>query len=643
MPKSASRDAKSLGISSIEQRHQLLSQTRHYYAKKQSDIGIKEPAPPVTKPAVAEPFVYRSPPPDSVRLVGEAAADRRVAIKYVFQAVLQSPPKEAWLELETIPYIMRVLGMPKGSFGTVCKVLEKLLVDPKANVGREKAGKGRRALIEDGTEQANFVYRTLEAGNTIGMTTILLNNVFRRRHNLGNISYSAVRRYVEHSPYIVHSRRKIRKSGKEDALTLWARARTAFAAQLQEQLELGLLTEAERDARMSEFPAIYLDGIAWWDEHHKKIILGHTSVNEFRIYRNDAGVAALPSEGGKLAKLSPQVSVKYAGEARMLFGVAMVKGADGKTTGEKAAPFGYTGCQIVGIPAFEKAKAAEMARVRTLKRQAFDYEVKYGKGTEALSEALRMKLRTLKIICITELIDHVISESTRLYAGTERASTFWIFHDGLTAWWEPAAQAYIASKGFKDRQLRCIGSTNADNRYAGKLPGDSPEICRALDSFGFAHLAYSVRIHTALTSILAPEDPGRFSMGTPDQVESTLRRCWDVAPSSEQIIADIQGFPRVLQKIIDAKGCVVPDECLRSGRRERRADDAGDLTSRKRVRQRVATFTDVALHRSCYPILDLMAGDDFTAIADVVDAAGDDDFDDRASASSAFEQEVEEA
>ena len=87
-----------------------------------------------------------------------------------------------------------------------------------------------------------------------------------------------------------------------------------------------------------------------------------------------------------------------------------------------------------------------------------------------------------KIICVKELIDHVIAESTRMYAGTKFANTFSIFHDGLTAWWEPEAQAYIKKLNFQHRQLRSLPPTNAGTRYAFKLPGNSPEICRGLDS-----------------------------------------------------------------------------------------------------------------------------------------------------------------
>jgi hypothetical protein len=65
-------------------------------------------------------------------------------------------------------------------------------------------------------------------------------------------------------------------------------------------------------------------------------------------------------------------------------------------------------------------------------------------------------------------------------------------------------------------------------------------------------------------------------MGTPDQVLSTMFRCWEVEPTSESLVKYIEKFPFVPDKIIEKQGCVVPDEFLRTGRRARRADDKDD-------------------------------------------------------------------
>ena len=68
------------------------------------------------------------------------------------------------------------------------------------------------------------------------------------------------------------------------------------------------------------------------------------------------------------------------------------------------------------------------------------------------------------ICCVTELMDHVIEESIKIYADTDQRDTFLIFHDGLSAWWEGEAQTYLAEQGFAHRQLRALGDTYARTR-----------------------------------------------------------------------------------------------------------------------------------------------------------------------------------
>ena len=50
-----------------------------------------------------------------------------------------------------------------------------------------------------------------------------------------------------------------------------------------------------------------------------------------------------------------------------------------------------------------------------------------------------------------------------------------------------------------------------------------------------------------------------------------LAKTWvKCAPTSEFFVQDVMHMGEVLDKFIEAKGCVVPDEFLRSGRRARR-------------------------------------------------------------------------
>ena len=159
------------------------------------------------------------------------------------------------------------------------------------------------------------------------------------------------------------------------------------------------------------------------------------------------------------------------------------------------------------------------------------------------------------------------------------------------------------------RQIMCIGPTNADNRYHYKVVGDSPEFCRALDSHGFADLVICMAYHCSLSSVYPVDDPRRFHMGTPAQVWSTMTRCWQVEPTSDRIVEDIRALPEVLERIIAAKGCVVQDQFLRSGRRARRADDKGDCKNKPVSKQRISTLRARPLHPDCQEAFAMLTGD----------------------------------
>lgn len=154
---------------------------------------------------------------------------------------------------------------------------------------------------------------------------------------------------------------------------------------------------------------------------------------------------------------------------------------------------------------------------------------------------------TGKLMPITLLMEHAVAQATELYKDTDHAGTFHLFHDALSTWWEPLSQTYLSAIFDIDRQLRCYGDTNEGTRYYRTLVGDSPELCVSLDAFGFADLKCAVVYNAALSSVYGIDDPRRFNLGTPRQVFDSLRRAWEVAPTSERICEDIERLPHVLK------------------------------------------------------------------------------------------------
>ena len=414
--------------------------------------------------------------------------------------------------------------------------------------------------------------------------------------------------YSASSPLLKCSKRRTKKSGKDDKDTIWAKARVNQCKQWREEIANGSLSA---------------EGIVFWDEKHKKCILGCATKFEWSVCRDDDGRICDSISGGKFPDAKPVTSVKFPQEARGIFGAAVVRRDNGTLEGVKAAPYDYTGKMVVGPTKFEKMIKAECARVMTMKGIWSGGKGYEGKYKDDWRKYVINKIHTDGHICIIDLMNHVITESNKIYENTPLFLTFMIFHDGLSAWWEKEAQDYMESRGFKHRQLMNTNEGNSTTRYNNKVVGDSPEICRALDSHGFAHLERSIKLQVAVTSSYAIDDPRRFKLGTPAEVFNTLKRCWTIAPTSDQIVEDIMGFDRILEKIIESEGCVIPDEFLRTGRRARSASGAV-LKKNPSKRQRIDTNIGILLHADSIDASKMISSTS-AEIFKLVDESDDDD------------------
>ena len=107
--------------------------------------------------------------------------------------------------------------------------------------------------------------------------------------------------------------------------------------------------------------------------------------------------------------------------------------------------------------------------------------------------------------------------------------------------------------------------------YVGRPVGDSPELVN-WDSTLNKDCHETVNKHVAMTADLdEDDDENKFSLATPNKGTSAYLRILDpetgVCPTSARIIEDTNKVYLAMDRIIKAKGCVVPDINTREGHR----------------------------------------------------------------------------
>ena len=510
----------------------------------------------------------------TLKMTSDMSRQRRFAISFIFQHLLQCPPESEWNNLKTVNDIVNKLEIKENSRTSVIKIMREILIFKEKNKIYNPLNNlhscGAKNIITDLEDCAQIIYLALGSGLSLQSATVMV-NLFRtsQTQNKEPISWGTVRNFAKNSDLIKRHRRQTTKSGKSDPTTVWSQARKQQCIQLLEQFRLGTLDPNDEAVVNSHYDAMHIHGIVFWDEKHKQCIQGFSSKMETSISMDKNGNPTSPEAGGIFTPWKPKTAVKYPKEARGMFGVAIRKNSDGSTEGVKCNPFNYSNRKVVSYKDYQVQINIELDRVLHLKNtsrgmgKGIGYKDKYPDTWQQEVNNMINK----KYCCINDLIDHVIKESNRIYRGTDEFETFKIYHDGLSLWWSKEAQAYITSKNFCDRQIKCTGDTNSGNRYKNKVVGDSPEMCRGLDSHGFADLESSITYHSSLTSIYNFDNPKRFNTGSPKEMWHTMERCWTIEPTSARIVEDISVFSNVLEVIKKANGCVVSDLSLRSGRR----------------------------------------------------------------------------
>ena len=197
---------------------------------------------------------------------------RRDAICFLFQS-MGSPVEDMWVEEGIVSDIMHRLSIKPSSRSSVMVIMKDVLeansrneiYNPKANMSK----RGHDFLINEFDDSAKSLYNSISTGCGIPTAADIL-NVRRQRDSLPAISFSAVANFSSRSKIIVKTLRKVKKSGKSDANSDWAKARTVQSDQLLKALGKRPLTPEEVADGTNTIIPFTTSSCVFWDEKHKE-------------------------------------------------------------------------------------------------------------------------------------------------------------------------------------------------------------------------------------------------------------------------------------------------------------------------------------------------------------------------------------
>lgn len=193
----------------------------------------------------------------------------------------------------------------------------------------------------------------------------------------------------------------------------------------------------------SQLPALNPAQIVFWDETHRKQFIGDFGIGgtmkKWSFPRDTNG--KLSAEHGEYAKSPTYMNTKYPGECRIMLGCAAVEKLDGTVVGLRCELYFYSGKLILSIKDWNAKVSHEIQRIQKLKGRSSiwcklggvdhrkakkPYESLY--GTE-----WQFKIRGVlsSHICITDLVDHIVYESSRIIKGTKFKENWMFYHDAL--------------------------------------------------------------------------------------------------------------------------------------------------------------------------------------------------------------------
>ena len=129
-------------------------------------------------------------------------------------------------------------------------------------------------------------------------------------------------------------------------------------------------------------------------------------------------------------------------------------------------------------------------------------------------------------ICITELVDHMVSATKKVMRGTKYEGKELFFHDALSLMTARETVRWMKEKNiYKHWVVPVLGCNDQvgenKNCYANRPVGNSPELM-CLDMSLNKDVQESLQMHVTMTQKLDKNDPRPFSNASPNEIVKSI-------------------------------------------------------------------------------------------------------------------------
>jgi hypothetical protein len=145
-------------------------------------------------------------------------------------------------------------------------------------------------------------------------------------------------------------------------------------------------------------------------------------------------------------------------------------------------------------------------------------------------------------VCVTQLVHHIVTESAKLFVGTEFEESWVFYHDALSLMTGNDTLEWMKDNDYFKRWVLPVNELHQNDpnlkKYYHRPVGNSPENM-PWDSSLNEDVHAAVQRHVLLTLSLGVDDKRKFDMSTPKRGSSAYHRILEMVPCSERITHDV--------------------------------------------------------------------------------------------------------